>query len=284
MPSQPENIAKAQREIQRKLGRTLIRIQQLEFMVKSMVVNCVLETESGDTHGFMDKRKKTVSRKTLGLLVGDLTTELVTRPANEKEQDQELPGDPTKIRFRSTFQFEMSPEDHQDIQQRLADLVDLRNELVHHFIEIHNIWTVEGCASADAYLDDCYRLINERFEEMRKIAQHLDEFKKDAANLMQSDEFLEMVLHGIKPGGTGVIWSVCTIVTLLRDAEAALAIDGWTSLSKAIKYISSREPSHTPKRYGCSTWRGVLKESALFTVRRESSEPGAFAETWYCSR
>lgn len=284
MPSQSENITEAQREVQRKLGRNLLRIQQLEIMVKSMLAHSVIEIESGGMNRFLDKRKQDVAKKTLGQVVGDLTTDLLSLPENEERQQQEHLGDPTKIRFRTSFRFEMSPEDHQRTQQRLAELVELRNELVHHFIEIYDIWTVAGCFSADAHLDDCFRLIDERFEELRKIAQHQNEALKEMGNVMQSDEFKDFVLHGILPGGTGAIWSSCTIVNLLRDAEATLAVDEWTPLAKAIEYISGREPSHTPKRYGCSSWRQVLHESAVFTIRREQSEPGVAKETWYRSR
>ena len=154
MPLQPENIAEVQREVQRKLGRNLLRIQQLEVMVKSMVAHSVIESESGDMHSFLDKRKQDIAKKTLGQVVGDLTTDLISLPAKEEGQQQERPGDPTKIWFRMSFRIEMSPEDHQRTQRRLAELVEMRNELVHHFIEIHDIWTVAGCASADAYLDD----------------------------------------------------------------------------------------------------------------------------------
>lgn len=284
MSSQSENIADAQREIQRKLGRNLLRIQQLEALVKSMVAHSVIEGDSGDMHSFLDKRKQDVAKKTLGQVVGDLTTDLLSLPANGESQQQGHPRDPTKIWFRTSFQIEMSPEDHQRSQQRLAELVEVRNKLVHHFIEIHDIWSVAGCASADAYLDDCFRLIGERFEELRKIAQHQNEARKVMANVMQSEQFKDFLLDGISPGGTGTIWSLCTIVKLLRDAEAVLAMDEWTPLARAIEYISDREPSHTPKRYGCSSWRHVLHESAIFTVRREQSEPGAAKETWYRSR
>lgn len=284
MPSQPENIAEAQREVQRKLGRNLLRIQQLEIMLKSMVAHSVVESESGDMHSFLNKRKQNVAKKTLGQVVGDLTTDVLALQANEEEQQQEHHRDPTKIWFRTSFRIEMSPEDHQRTQQGLAELVELRNELVHHFIEIHDIWTEAGCASADAHLDDCFRLIDQRFEELREFAQHQDEARRMIANAMQSGEFTDFLLHGILPGGIGAIWSSCTIVNLLRDAEVALAVDGWTPLARAIEYISSREPSHTPKRYGCSSWRQVLHESARFTVRREQSEPGKAKETWYCSR
>lgn len=284
MSSQPENNADPQREVQRKLGRNLLRIQQLEVMVKALVAHSVMELQSGDMHSFLAKRKQNVAKKTLGQVVGNLTTDLLSLPASEEQQQQDHPGDPTKTWFRASFRIEMSQEDHQRTQQRFAELVELRNELVHHFIDIHDIWTEEGCARADAYLDDCFHLIDERFAELREIAQHQDEARKEAASYIQSDEFKEFVLHGILPGGTGAIWSSCTIVKLLRNAEAELSEDGWTLLSRAIVYVSGREPSHTPKRYGCSSWRQVLHESTEFTIRREQSEPGAAKETWYCSR
>lgn len=283
LPKQ-ENHVEAQREVQRKLGRNLIRIQQLEFMTKSMVAHSVMESQDRDLQGFLDKRKQDVAKKTLGQVVGDLTTDFLSLPASEEDQQQDHPVDPTKIMIRTSFRIEMSPEDYERTQQRLAELVELRNELVHHFIEIHDIWTESGCANADAYLDDCFRMIDERFEELRQFAQHQNEAQKALANFMQSDEFVDFVLHGILPGGTGVIWPSSTIVNLLRDAEATLAVDGWTPLARAIEYISCREPTHTPKRYGCSSWRQVLHESSMFTIKREQSGPGIATETWYRSR
>lgn len=279
-----ESLVNVQREVQRKLGRNLLRIQQLEVMVKAMVAHSVVESQSGDMHSFLDKRKNEVAKKTLGQVVGNLTTDLLTPPVSEEDQQQDHPGDPTKIWIRTSFRIEMSSEDHQRMQQRLAELVDLRNDMVHHFIEIHDIWTEEGCIQADAYLDDGFRLIDERFEELRKIAQHHDDVKKSMANFMLSPDFMEFITHGIFPGGAGVAWTSCTIVNLLRDAEDALAEDGWTQLAKAIEYITEREPTHTPKRYGCSSWRQVLHESALFNIRREQAEQGTAKETWYCSR
>jgi hypothetical protein len=135
----------------------------------------------------------------------------------------------------------------------------MRNELVHHFIENYDIWTEAGCADADAHLDDCFRVIDQQFEWLRKIAQHHYETRKMMANVLQSAEFKDFLLHGIKPSGAGVIWPSCTIVNLLRDAEATLAVDGWTPLARAIEYISGREPSHTgpsPKNRRSCAWSG----------------------------
>ncbi len=284
MSSPSENAAEAQREVQRKLGRNLLRIQQLEVLMKALVTESVIEGHSGGLHELQDKRKQEVAGKTLGQVAGDLTAGYLSPPVQEEDQQEDRPGDLTQIWMRTSFRIQTSGEDYLHTKQKLAELVELRNDLVHHFIENHDIWSVDGCARAAEYLDECFRLIDERFEELRNIAQHHQEAMSQMASFIQSDNFRDFIMHGILPGGAGVIWVSSTIVNLLRNAERALAEDGWTSLAKAIDYITGCEPTHTPRRYGCSTWRQVLHESALFTIRRERTGPGTPAETWYRSR
>ena len=43
---------------------------------------------------------------------------------------------PTEIMLRTTVCLEMSPEDYESAKKSVADLVDLRNTLTHHFIEL----------------------------------------------------------------------------------------------------------------------------------------------------
>ena len=166
----------------------------------------------------------------------------------------------------------------------VADLVNLRNELVHHFLEKHDIWTEAGCQIADAYLDDGFKQIDAHYEELREWAKHNLAMREQMAGFSKTPEFRDFFVHGIMPGGAGVFWASSTIVNLLRDAEEAIAKDGWTFLQDAIDYIRQNEPEHTPTRYGCSSWRHLLHESEQFEVRREQAAPGQPTLTWYRSR
>ena len=47
----------------------------------------------------------------------------------------------------------MSPEDYSATERRLRELVVLRNELVHHFIERFDLWTLDGGQTASEFLD-----------------------------------------------------------------------------------------------------------------------------------
>lgn len=172
---------------------------------------------------------------------------------------------------------EFTEENFKLTKQRLADLVDLRNELVHHFIEKHDIMTSSGCQTAESYLDECFKNINDHYQELLQWIKHSDDSRAYMASLMLTPEFLDYFIYEIKP-------DKAAIVNLLRDAESALATEGWTSLHRAIAYIGKLESEQTPKRYGCSSWRQVLHESKQFEVRKEQAALGLTSETWYRSR
>ena len=57
------NIVEARQEVQCKFGRNLLRIQQLEVMVKAMVAGSVVETQSGDPHIFLTSANRTSPQK-----------------------------------------------------------------------------------------------------------------------------------------------------------------------------------------------------------------------------
>ncbi|NMF96452.1 OST-HTH/LOTUS domain-containing protein [Aromatoleum toluolicum] len=225
------------------------------------------------------------SKKTLGQVMGELTENVLmpNSPAADEVGEDDDPGDFDEIRFRTRFNIEVPVEHHEDTLVALRALVDLRNELVHHFLEKHDIWTESGCVEAQAYLDACYEQVDERYMELHAWAKSSVEAREYMASLMQTPEFMDFILHGILPAGAGVEWECSTIVKLLRKAETALAQDNWTSLSDAIASIQKEHPEHTPRRYGCSSWRQVLHESRQFLVRKERTDPNRSTKIWYRS-
>lgn len=275
-----------QREVQRKFGRNLLVLQQYERLVKGLVAEQDVAGPINELHSIRARQIEAVSKKTLGQVVGDLTGNFITPTLGQSdtEPSDEPPVDPTQPWFRVIFRIAMAESDYLQTQQKLANLVDLRNDQVHHFLEKYDIWSEAGCLAADAYLDDCFKQIDTHFQELRGWAQHNLDSRERMGSLMRTQEFRDFLVHGIFPGGAGISWSSCTIVNLLRDAEAALAKDGWTFLKHAIDYIRTQNAEHTPKRYGCSSWRHVLHESGQFVIRKEQPDSGLPTETWYRSR
>ena len=92
-----------------------------------------------------------------------VVTEGVDRPSLDESR---LPLDSVSFGFRMNL--EMPEERVAQTKASLKELVSLRNDLVHHFIERFDMWTVEGCLAASQHLIDSYARIDERFEALRE--------------------------------------------------------------------------------------------------------------------
>jgi hypothetical protein len=267
-------LAELQRAAQHKLGGCIWRLQQYERLLKAMVANTDLAGEPAQLLALRDARVASVHKATLGGLVslftgGYLRAEDESAPV--QGTDDTSPGD----RFWFSFQqrMAMSVERLEAITAELKELVDLRNELVHHLLERFALGQFDCCEAAVAYLDDSRATIDRHFATLRSWAEQMDNVRAVAASFMQSDTFNDFLINGIAPDGQ-VHWPMSGIVGSLREAEQALALSGdqahWTELNAAIAWIAKQHPDQTPKRYGCSSWRQVLHESREFEVMKKT--------------
>ena len=175
----------------------------------------------------------------------------------------------------------MSAEHLEAITAELKELVDLRNELVHHLLERFDLGQLDRCEAAVTYLDASRSTIDRHYQTLRTWAEQTNAASALAASFMQSDTFNDFLINGIAPDGQ-VHWPMSGIVSSLREAEQALALSGsqarWTELNAATAWIARQHPDQTPRRYGCSSWRRVLHESGAFEVMKKKPAPGPTAD------
>ena len=136
LPSDPP--LELQRDVQRKLGRCLIRLQQYEIMLKALVAHGDIAGPPSALQAVRDAQVACAQKKTLGSLVGMLTERHLTS-AEEDDSTEEPQGDGGAW-FRFRFQVGLDASQRQATTAALKELVDLRNELVHHFLQRFNIW------------------------------------------------------------------------------------------------------------------------------------------------
>jgi len=265
-PSIPEEVSTAQREVQRLLGRCLIRLQQFEALLKAVVA---FQDISGPVHSLeqiRDARVAEASEKTLGNLIGRLFSSYVIREGFEPpDTTPDAPDGSISIGFR--MHLSLRVEAYDQMQAGLRELVTLRNKLVHHFIEQHDLWTADGCSTAKDALTNAYVRIDRCYEELRGIAAHADTARVAALELVSTPQFVELTLNGVGPDGT-VHWPVAGIVGALRQAAHELAVEGWTQVDAAERWIRKNRPEQTPEKYGCSRFRHVIHVSGQFEMRR----------------
>lgn len=276
-----------QREVQRKLGRCLIRLQQVELLVKAFWIDHEYSGYAGEFEAVQAKRKGYVSDKTLGTVVKALSGSYLTADvgkADEKAEDESKPQpDPTRIYFSFKSRINLSEEDYAQTIAELEALVEMRNALVHHFVESFDLGSESGCREAEAHLDKCFAMIDAQLTVMHGWAKVHLEAKEKAASFFLSEEGRRFVCFGILPDGT-VDWETTPIVAVLRQAELVLAKNGWTPLDAAIKWLSAKYPDKNPGQYGCSRWRHLLHESKLFEIRRQTPASGDQAGVLFRSK
>lgn len=275
-----------QHEVQRKLGRCMIRLQQYERLLKAMVATMALEGPPEQLQAIRDKQEACASNKTLGTLVWLFTGSHLIAASSKVEagpDDIRLEGQLADAACTHiSFNIAMSPERYEQTTVGLAELVELRNHLVHHFIERFDLSEESGCRAGAKYLECCYEEIDGHCQQLKSWATGLAEVKALTAAYMESKAFEDAFLHGINPDGS-VHWQWSTIVECLREAETFCEVNGWTSLDAAIAFISRTSQGQSPSRYGCKTWRQVLTKSEQFELLRDTGSQDEKGHAWYRS-
>ncbi|WP_243613639.1 OST-HTH/LOTUS domain-containing protein, partial [Shimia aestuarii] len=172
-------------------------------------------------------------------------------------------------------------------ESELREMVVLRNKLVHHFIDQHDLSSSDGCRGAQDALVTAYNLIDQQFAQLREWAKGTESARQALLEFLQSERGKDLFVNGISADGT-VNWDASGIVSALREAFGALAVDGWAPVAETGKWIVKRYPEQLPAKYGCQSWRQVVHETptldlryfemhgqrtAYFRVRENSAKP-----------
>lgn len=79
---------------------------------------------------------------------------------------------------------ELPEERYVDTKAALKELVDMRNELVHHFLQ--RFWGVDGYIVAEAYLDESYETIDGHYLTLHDLAKFMEDARQLMASFMQT--------------------------------------------------------------------------------------------------
>ncbi len=174
------------------MGRCILRLQQYELLMKGLIANRELSGYADELEANRVTRKKEVETKMLGQLIGELTSSCFSLSANgsqknTKEDNSE--ADPKQAHVQMSYQIEMHEKDYQGTTEGLKQLVVLRNELVHHFLERFKLRDESGCNEANAYLDDAYQMIEKHFRDLRSWMKAMEHARKTMGELLGTSEF-----------------------------------------------------------------------------------------------
>jgi hypothetical protein len=248
------------------LGRCLLRLQQYEHLMKAIVAHHDLSGPADALKKIRAAHIDDASTKTLGTLVGQLFGSYVMTDGADTAADATANEPEDVVLLTMRMRLVLSAEDYLRTRNDLKELVSLRNSLVHHLIDQHDLRSTDGCGTARDALVAAYSRIDQHFEQLRSWAKKMADVRRVAREFMESDVYRNWLIHGIDPDGT-VDWAAAGIVRALREAANELAVEGWTPVAAAGRWITERNPDQRPNKYGCASWRQVLHESHLFDLR-----------------
>ena len=182
-------VTQKQHQVQRKLGRCMLLLQQYERLMKAIVADHSVSGPVDQLDQIRARNTSEVQRKTLGQLVGELTdTFLIDASleagANVTDPSPRPDRDWCAIRFRISMEADRYAQTLRDLEQ----VVKTRNELVHHFIERFDLWSEQGCLDADVHLDACYGEIRANYFRLLDFAKASDAGRKRIAAFLASRE------------------------------------------------------------------------------------------------
>lgn len=155
-----------QRDVQRLLGRCMLRIQQHERLMKAMPAHHELAGPVETLGEQRSTRIEELSDKGLGTLVKALFETCVVPDGFEREllPEDRVPTD--RIAMAFSFRMSMAPDRWVQTKSAIEDLVAMRNDLVHHLIDRFDVWSEDGRVAASRHLDDSYQRIDRRYLEL----------------------------------------------------------------------------------------------------------------------
>lgn len=269
-----EELQALQRGLRDKLGQCLLLLQACEGLIKFIVAHHEV-TGTAQSHN-KDARIKEARRKTFGTLVNELFGSFLI--CDEKPRSPVVPDKLSED--DSWFKYRVSitrpADDFARIKKDLREFVSLRNDLVHHFFERHDLASYEGCRRADDVLIAATRRINRHLADLRQWAEVLEQTALHVAQHTDSAAMRDFLKTGKVP------WPITTIVHALRQAAKELSVDGWAPVSKASELIYVLYPAELPLNYGCRSWQQVLHESRLFDLRYRETD--GIRTAWYRER
>ena len=270
MPTATEDaLTSTRQEVQRLFGHCLLRLQGYELLLKAIIATHEISAPIASIADAQADRMADLRGKTLGALMGEMIGSFIVASGTEGMGPSQ--DDAPSVAYRQ--QIVLSEDEFSRTQADLRELVKLRNDLVHHFLEQHQLRTHEDCLKAQEALGLALGRIAQAYDDLRSWAKDMDQTRKSVAKYFASPEFTDFIVHGRVP------WPNTGIVRALKEATEEQASEGWTPVDAAVQWINEKYPDEQPDGYGCTSWRQVIHASQMFDLRY--LEHGGPRRAWY---
>jgi len=267
-----ESLPAARHAVEHLFGQCLLRLQAYELLMKSIVAGHQLSACTTGIEKAQADRARETGRKTMGSLVSEMMGSFLVSDGLEGVRKDPVDAPSLAVKFQIAF----PAEEFARIEAEQRDLVLLRNTLVHHFLEQHDLRTADGCLVAQRTLTNALDRVTQAYEELRCWVIDLKRTRKVLADHLASPDLHDFITHGRVP------WHITTIAQALHEAAMELARGDWAPVDTATCWITERYPEEKPEGYGCRSWRQVIHETGRFDLQVRKVD--GCRQAWYRPR
>lgn len=260
-----ESIETLQEELQKKIGRNLMRYQAIERLMKVLVANSDISTTIQNGIPVLVTRGPSIQRQTLGQVAGRVLEQVLM--VGEEAPDNEQVS---QIRFRTRFQLNVDAGTLQHYHEQFASMVEARNNLVHHLLEQVDVNAIEPIRTALSRLDAERAAVIPLHEWLIEVVTLMRAGMQEVAALLTSDDAQRMFdLHFLQQSRIAAV--------LFEAAQINARPDGWTPLATAGNVVHREAPGDLAAmkaRYGHPTLKALVIATELFDVTDEPTTGG----------
>ena len=250
-------LEKLKDEVLLKIGRNVMLLQQIEHMLKCLVINGKLSGYPSELKTIQEQRKATIHNQTMGQVVRQFLENTFSAPEETRIGPEELKE--KWISFRHTI--ECDDVFYEERKKALASIVAERNDLIHHLLPNNSF---ESLTQTEQYLDQQREKILPEFEFLKSwlkgILENIDFLTSDEGKNM----LMLLFLHQSP-----------LVRCLFEIAEQRARHEGWVVLSNAAHIIRQQIPEEVidlEKRYGHKKLKGLILETELFDISEEPTD------------
>lgn len=253
-------------EVLRKIGRNIMLFQELEHLLKFIVVNGELSGFSRDLEKIKAARVKNISKQTMGTLVGQYIEN--TNLDSEAISSELEVIDDAYLSFR--FHFECDATSYEAKKVRLANLVSDRNKLVHHLLPRFDSNSVDSCRIIGDELDEQSEKVRQEIKDLKAKVKALDRAKNLLASFLDSEEGKKIMEHSY-------LVNTPLVIMLGEIAVQMQRADGWTLINTAGQLLKQHLPEEVAvlkENYGHKSLKSLILATEIFDMHEETTDKG----------
>jgi len=264
MDTVESSLQKAKNEVQRKIGRNMLMFQHMEQMLKYLIAHGHIHGDQDTLEENLKRRKDSVSKKTMGQLIGDFME-------NAHGEMTEIDA-PDKSKIHLSFQFKIDCDEmyFDKRKKELASIVAERNDLIHHLLPRFSLASTDSCHEIEKYLDNQHDKLTKEIDNIKSTLKSFDKLRKQVVEYLKSDTWLEEVKMTELRQTRLVVW-------LGQIAQKASRKDGWTYLNTAGQVLQTQQPeelANFKKQYGYKSIKEIILATQLFDFMEEPTQNG----------